>query len=276
MIRFDKVSKRYEHNIVALDDLDLVIGKGEMAFLCGQSGAGKTTVMRLIFSAEKPTSGRIFISEEEITNITLRQVPYLRRHIGVVFQDFRLLTDRTIFDNLDLILIVLGLSSAERKRRILSVLSQVGLAHRRSAFPHELSGGEQQRIAIARAIIADPLILLADEPTGNLDPETSWDIMQTLRQINARGTTVVIATHNYDLVKRTQAKMFYIRKGKLIPQSDYPQPLLDKAVAETRKATSPVIDEIEPEVSILSPDSLSKVVDLGEDFEPPPPPPDAR
>gem|GEM_PF-5785940 len=140
MIRFENVYKEYAHNITALADISLVINKGEFAFLCGPSGAGKTTIMRLVFSAEKPTSGRIFISEEEITDISLRQVPYLRRHIGMVFQDFRLLTDRTIFDNLNLILLVLGIPSAERKRRCLSVLSQVGLAHRRNAYPLQLSG----------------------------------------------------------------------------------------------------------------------------------------
>ncbi len=276
MIRFENVYKEYAHNITGLADVSLVINKGGFAFLCGPSGAGKTTIMRLVFSAEKPTSGRIFISEEEITDISLRQVPYLRRHIGMVFQDFRLLTDRTIFDNLNLILLVLGIPSAERKRRCLSVLSQVGLAHRRNAYPLQLSGGEQQRIAIARAIIADPLILLADEPTGNLDPDTSWDILQTLRQINARGTTVVVATHNYGLVRRLHAKLFYLRKGRLLPKEEYPQILYHEGETMEEEVVLPTLESTPPEKSILAKDSVPKAINYQGGFEPPPPPPDAR
>lgn len=275
MIRFDNVSKEYSHNITALKDVSFVVNKGELVFLTGPSGAGKTTILRLVFYAEPATAGEIYVAEEEITHLSRKQIPYLRRHIGVVFQDFRLLTDRTISENLDLILLVLGLASSERKRRCLQVLSQVGLAHRRNAFPHQLSGGEQQRIAIARAIITDPLILLADEPTGNLDPDTSWDIMQTLRQINARGTTVLVATHNYDIVRRVHAKLLHIRKGKLLAPQEYPEILRRETKGKERKIPESA-DSSRQSESILSRDYFAELIGTEEDFQVPPPPPDAE
>jgi len=225
MIEFTGVWKEYDKGIIALRDVFFNINKGEMVFLTGPSGAGKTTIMRLIIAEIRPTRGRIMISGEDITDIKLHQIPYLRRHIGVVFQDFRLLNDRTIAENLDLTLVILGYNTKERKRRLLDILSRVGLAHRANAYPQQLSGGEQQRVAIARALATDPMILLADEPTGNLDPETAWSIMQNLRQINARGTTMMIATHNYDIVRRIEAKIIHIIGGAIASEEKFSESL---------------------------------------------------
>lgn len=226
MIEFNDVTVRYEHGILALENLSFVINKGELVFLTGPSGAGKTTVMNLIFSRILPTSGHIFLNEEDITDLNRSQVPYLRKHIGFVFQDFRLLNEKTIFENMDLILTVLGYSKAERKTRVLNILSKVGLAHRRNAFPQQLSGGEQQRVAIARGVASDPLVLLADEPTGNLDPETAWDILETLRDINARGTTMLIATHDYDLISKIDTRVIHLKDGRVADETEYPDSLI--------------------------------------------------
>jgi len=225
MIEFISVWKEYDRGIIALQDVSFIVNKGEMVFLTGPSGAGKTTIMRLIIAEKKPTRGRIMISDEDITNINLHQIPYLRRHIGVVFQDFRLLNERTLAENLDLTLVILGYNTKERKRRLLDILTRVGLAHRANAYPQQLSGGEQQRVAIARALATDPMIFLADEPTGNLDPETAWSIMQNLRQINARGTTMIIATHNYDIVKRIEAKVIHIIEGAIASEEEFSESL---------------------------------------------------
>ncbi|MGQ9706050.1 MAG: cell division ATP-binding protein FtsE [bacterium] len=221
MIEFIDVWKEYEKGIVALSDVSITVNKGELVFLTGPSGAGKTTIMRLLIAEIRPTRGKIIISGEDITDIKPHQIPYLRRHIGVVFQDFRLLNDRTIAENLDLALIILNYNAKERKRRLLDILSRVGLAHRANSYPQQLSGGEQQRVAIARALATDPMILLADEPTGNLDPETAWDIMLNLRQINVRGTTMMIATHNYEIVKKIEAKVIHIVEGKIASEEEF-------------------------------------------------------
>ncbi|RLC44636.1 MAG: cell division ATP-binding protein FtsE [Candidatus Coatesbacteria bacterium] len=225
IVRFENVTKIYERGIVALRDASFTVSKGEMVFLTGPSGAGKTTIMRLIFAEIKPDYGRIFVAGEDITNIKRHQIPYLRRHIGVVFQDFRLLNDRTVAENLDIVLIILGFNARERKKRLLDILSRVGLAHRTNSYPRQLSGGEQQRVAIARALATDPMILLADEPTGNLDPDTSWDIMQNLRQINARGTTMIIATHNYEIVRKIEARVMHIVDGVLVGEKEFSESL---------------------------------------------------
>ncbi|RLC40748.1 MAG: cell division ATP-binding protein FtsE [Candidatus Coatesbacteria bacterium] len=225
IVRFENVTKIYERGIVALRDASFAVSKGEMVFLTGPSGAGKTTIMRLIFAEIKPDYGRIFVAGEDITNIKRHQIPYLRRHIGVVFQDFRLLNDRTVAENLDIVLIILGFNARERKKRLLDILSRVGLAHRTNSYPRQLSGGEQQRVAIARALATDPMILLADEPTGNLDPDTSWDIMQNLRQINARGTTMIIATHNYEIVRKIEARVMHIVDGVLVGEKEFSESL---------------------------------------------------
>ena len=210
MIKMRNVSKVYENGVVALDDVSVEVGKGELAFLTGPSGAGTSTFLKMITAEEKPAG-------HDIGTLRRRDIPYLRRRIGVVFQDFRLLRERTVLENVMLPLTILGLTPAEQRRRALQVLTVVGLAQRKDSKPLELSGGEQQRVAIARAIALDPAILLADEPTGNLDPEITWHIMKLFRVINARGTAVVIATHDYEVVRKMDARIIKIIDGKLPP-----------------------------------------------------------
>jgi cell division transport system ATP-binding protein len=215
MIRMREVTKVYENGVVALEDVTVDVGKGELAFLTGPSGAGKSTFLKLITAEERATEGLVEVAGHDVSTLRRRDVPYLRRRIGVVFQDFRLLNERTVLDNVMLPLTILGLAPSEQRRRALQVLTVVGLAQRKDARPLELSGGEQQRVAIARAIALDPAILLADEPTGNLDPDITWHIMKLFRLINARGTAVVIATHDYDVVKKMDARIIKILNGKI-------------------------------------------------------------
>jgi cell division transport system ATP-binding protein len=215
MIRMRRVAKIYDNGVHALEGVSVVVGKGEFAFLTGPSGAGKSTFLKLITAEERATEGSVEVAGYDVGTLRRREIPYLRRRIGVVFQDFRLLPERTVLDNVMLPLNILGLPRGEQRRRALQVLSVVGLGQRKDARPLELSGGEQQRVAIARAIALDPVILLADEPTGNLDPDITWHIMKLFRAINARGTAVVIATHNYDVVKRMDARIIKIIKGRL-------------------------------------------------------------
>ncbi|MEE8639200.1 MAG: cell division ATP-binding protein FtsE [bacterium] len=215
MIKMFNVTKVFENGVVALDDVSVEIGKGELAFLTGPSGAGKSTFLKLITVEEKPTDGVVEVAGHDVGALRRRDIPYLRRRIGVVFQDFRLLSERTVLENVMLPLTILGLTPSEQRRRALQVLTVVGLAQRKDAKPLELSGGEQQRVAIARAIALDPAILLADEPTGNLDPDITWHVMKLFRVINARGTAVIIATHDYDVVKKVDARIIKILNGKL-------------------------------------------------------------
>ena len=221
MIRFDGVSKVYEGHVHALCDVSFHLEKGELAFLMGPSGAGKSTLLKLIYGEELPSQGVVEVAGHNVSHLRRRQIPYLRRRIGVVFQDFRLLSDRTIYENLDLVLLIAGFPASDRKKRVLSALAAVGLSQKLRNFPHELSGGEQQRVAIARALIVDPLIILADEPTGNLDPDLANYIVQLLRSINARGTAILMATHNYQLVQKTQGRVLMLKEGQLI--SDQPK-----------------------------------------------------
>jgi cell division transport system ATP-binding protein len=215
MIKMREVSKIYDNGVVALHDVSVDVAKGELAFLTGPSGAGKSTLLKLITAEERATEGLVEIAGHDVGALRRREIPYLRRRIGVVFQDFRLLNERTVLENVTLPLTILGLAPAEQRRRALQVLTVVGLAQRKDALPLELSGGEQQRVAIARAITLDPAILLADEPTGNLDPDITMHIMKLFRLINARGTAVVIATHNYDVVKKMDARVIKILRGGL-------------------------------------------------------------
>lgn len=215
MICMRQVSKVYDNGVCALENVSMELAKGELAFLTGPSGAGKSTFLKLITAEERPTSGLVEVAGHDVGRMKYRDVPYLRRRIGVVFQDFRLLSERSVLDNVMLPLTILGLTPGEQRRRALQVLTVVGLGQRKDARPLELSGGEQQRVAIARAIALDPVILLADEPTGNLDPDITWHIMKLFRAINARGTAVIIATHNYDVVKKMDARIIKILKGSL-------------------------------------------------------------
>ena len=214
MIEAFHVSKTYEQgDRPAVRDVSLRVDKGEFVFLAGPSGAGKSTLLKLIFAAEKPTSGQILVNGRNIVKLKRRQIAFLRREIGVVFQDFKLITNRTVHENVAYALEVLGLPAGEVRKRTFRVLKNVGLFHKAHVIAQKLSGGEQQRVAIARALVNDPPILLADEPTGNLDPDITEEVLALLERANARGTTVVIATHDVTLLRRSGKRMIYLEEG---------------------------------------------------------------
>ena len=215
MIQLTNVSKTYSNGAKALIDVNLKIGKGEFVFLVGPSGAGKSTLIKLFYRDEIPTRGQVQINGKNLVRMKEREVPYLRRSIGVVFQDFNLLPYKTVFENVSFALEVIGVSKKEVKVRTHATLELVGLANKASAFPHELSGGEQQRVCVARAVINNPALLVADEPTGNLDPETAWEIMDLLFSINKRGTTVIMGTHARSIVDKMQKRVIAIEDGRV-------------------------------------------------------------
>lgn len=210
MILFNDVTKHYDGDVV-LKDVSLTIGKGELTFITGPSGAGKTTLLKLVYCAERPDRGHITVADWDVSKLKQKTIPFLRRNIGIVFQDFRLLFSKTVFENVALALRIHSIDSREIREHVNAVLKDVKLMHKASIFPQHLSGGEQQRVVIARAMVSRPTVLLADEPTGNLDAENSRSIMNLFREINARGTTVLIATHNEGLFHGTGRKVFYIR-----------------------------------------------------------------
>jgi cell division transport system ATP-binding protein len=212
MIHFRDVSKHYE-NQTALRKITFSIEKGEMVFITGPSGSGKTTLLKLIYMAERPDEGTITVGEWESDNIRESHIALMRRNIGVVFQDFRLLNNRNIFENVALALRIRNTDEKEIKARVFESLKTVNLRHKADSYPQALSGGEQQRIAIARAIVSDPAIILADEPTGNVDPDTSAGILRTFKDINAHGSTILLATHNRDLFRNTGKRLFKLDFG---------------------------------------------------------------
>ncbi len=216
MINFFEVSKIYPNGTAALYRINLTVGKGEFLFLVGPSGSGKSTVLRLITGEEKPTEGKVLVSDLNVGRLRRREIPYLRRKIGVVFQDFRLLPNLTVAENIAFALEVSEVKPKETRRRVRQVLELVGLSHKAAIYPDELSGGERQRVSIARAIVNNPLVLLADEPTGNLDPETSWEIVKLLETINQRGTTVIMATHNETIVNTLQKRVVAMAEGRTV------------------------------------------------------------
>jgi len=222
MIRFFDVSKRYPSGQMALEEINFEIEKGELCFLTGGSGAGKTTLLRLIFREETPTAGQILVAGRNVAALPRSKIPYLRRSIGVVFQDYRLIDRKTIFENVAYLPRILGLDAGRQKRLAYEALRRVGLAHRLAAFPRQLSGGEQQRVAIARALINDPEIVIADEPTGNLDAELSRDIVRLFLDIHRRGTTVIFATHDRQLIERVGHRALTLAKGRLIEDRRLP------------------------------------------------------
>lgn len=216
MIVFDGVSKKYKNGVKALSNINLRIDKGDFVFLVGPSGAGKSTMIKMLLKEIEPTNGQILIDGENIIGVHRRRVPYIRRKTSVVFQDFRLLPNKTVFENIAFAMEIIGAHPKEVRRKVPVILSLVGLSSKAKMYPNELSGGEQQRVSIARAIINNPHILIADEPTGNLDPETSWEIMKLLRQINRRGTTILMATHARDIVDLMKQRVVALDKGKII------------------------------------------------------------
>jgi cell division transport system ATP-binding protein len=210
------VSKTYSRGVYALRDLSIRVDKGDFVFLTGPSGAGKSTLLRLLLRQETPSEGQLIVGGRNLASLTPRQVQAYRRSLGFVFQDFKLLPGKTVLENVAFVPRVLGMALSQQQRRTFQVLKWVGLQHRMNAFPLELSGGEQQRIAIARALVNDPAIILADEPTGNLDPDLSLEIMNLFREINARGTTVVVATHDRELIRRVGRRAVTLDHGHIV------------------------------------------------------------
>ncbi len=219
MIRLEHVSKAYSTGIPALNDVNLEIDDGEFVFVVGDSGSGKSTFIKLLLKELEPTEGTIEIGGKILSKIKRKQVPKFRRKIGVVFQDFRLLKDRNVYENVAFAQKVIGETNAHIKKKVPQMLSMVGLAAKYRSFPKQLSGGEQQRVAIARALINEPLLLLADEPTGNLDNNNAWEIMKLLEEINEKGTTVIVVTHNMEIVKVMKKRVITIKKGVVISDS---------------------------------------------------------
>ena len=219
MIQLEHVSKSFSEGIPALNDVSLHISEGEFVFVVGDSGSGKSTLIKLLLKELEPTSGSITINDTDIRKISHKRVPYFRRNIGCVFQDFRLLKDRNVYDNVAFAQRVVGASNRSIRQKVPVMLSMVGLAAKYRSFPKQLSGGEQQRVAIARALVNNPRILLADEPTGNLDNNNAWEIMNLLEMINSRGTTVVVVTHNMEIVRAMGKRVSTIQKGTVVSDS---------------------------------------------------------
>lgn len=246
MIKLDKVSKKFGTGVLGLSEITLNIERNEFVFLVGPTGSGKTTIFRLLIRETLPSQGTVIVSDWNIAKLPKSKIPHLRKKIGVVFQDLRLLMDRTIFENVALPLEVASIKAEEAKRRAEEVLSQVGLIEHKEKFPIQLSGGELQRAAIARALVLSPEIILADEPTGNLDPATSWEIVKLLADINEKGTTVIMATHNSDIVKSMKKRVIGLDKGKLI-RDERPHGPVRKETGDTgkKKEASSSIQETE-------------------------------
>ncbi len=216
LIKFINVSKEYENGVKALQNVRLHIAKGEFVFLVGASGAGKSTIIKLLLKEVEPTQGKIILDKKDITKVKNRKIPYIRRNIGVVFQDFRLLPNKTVYENVAFAMEIVGADPKEIRRRVPMVLGIVNLSKKATRFPDQLSGGEHQRVAIARAIVNNPPILIADEPTGNLDPETASGIMEALSDINGGGTTVLMVTHAKEIVDTMKKRVIEIHEGKII------------------------------------------------------------
>ena len=216
MIETRRLSKVYSRGLYALRDLTLNVEKAEFVFLTGPSGAGKSTLLRLLLMQERPTEGEVFVNGHNLAMLSRREIQEYRRGIGFVFQDFKLIPSRTVVENVSFVPEVLGVPAASQRRRAFQVLKWVGLQHRMNSYPNDLSGGEQQRIAIARALVNDPVLLIADEPTGNLDPDLSLEIMNLLREINAGGTTVLVATHDRELIRLVGRRSITLDQGRVV------------------------------------------------------------
>lgn len=220
MIQMNDISKHYPNGVIALDQINITIEKGDFVFLVGQSGAGKSTFMKLLLKEEDPSEGELILDGQDITHLHRRRIPMLRRKMGVVFQDFRLLPNKTVYENVAFAMEILSEKPKEIRRKVPNILSMVGLSDKAKHYPNQLSGGEQQRVSIARAMINDPPLLIADEPTGNLDPDTSWEIMKLLRQINRRGTTIIMATHDKEIVDTMRRRVITLDQGRLVRDHD--------------------------------------------------------
>jgi len=219
MIKFENVTKRYEHDVEALHDINVEINQGEFVFLAGPSGSGKSTFLKLMLKEEVPSEGTVIVNDRDLSKVKEREVPYVRRRIGCVFQDFRLLYDKTVYENIVLALRVVGASEREIKTAVGAALKQVGLTGREDSYPNQLSGGEQQRVGLARALVTKPPIIIADEPTGNLDDETAREIMKMLYEINDNGTTIIMVTHDHSIIDSSGKRVLTLEKGKIVSDS---------------------------------------------------------
>lgn len=216
MVEFRSVTKEYSNGTVALKNVSVNINKGEFAFIVGQSGSGKSTMLKLILKEEDPTSGEVFVNGYNVSALKRKEIPYLRRSLGAVFQDFRLLPNKTVYENVAFAMQITEAYPKEIRRQVPMSLALVGLSKKANVYPGQLSGGEQQRVALARALVNNPALLIADEPTGNLDPETSWEIMKLLSEVNCRGTTVIVATHEKGIVDAMKKRVIAIDKGCIV------------------------------------------------------------
>ncbi len=252
IIEFKNVSKNYDSQTHALNDVSVSIDKGEFAFIVGASGAGKSTFLKLIMHEESPSQGTIIVNGTNVSNLKHRKVPYLRRNMGIVFQDFRLIEKMTVYDNVAFAMRAIGSNPSAVKKRVPYILSLVGLSHKAKSRPSELSGGEQQRVSLARALVNNPAIIIADEPTGNIDPEMSYEIIELLSKINEQGTTILVVTHEHDLVRRFNKRVIEIEKGRVV--SDTKQAVNNDTsdVSESSEvindALKPSIDEVITEI----------------------------
>ena len=223
MIEFRGVHKTYDTGIKALKDINIRIDKGEFVFIVGASGAGKSTFLKLIMREEVANAGEVIVNDFKLSKLRRKEIPYLRRTMGIVFQDFRLINSMTVFDNVAFAMRVIGSSKRDVRRRVPYILGLVGLQNKARSFPLELSGGEQQRVGLARALVNNPSLIIADEPTGNIDPEMSYEIMELLTEINRRGTTVLVVTHEHDLVKSFRRRVIEIQDGGVVSDSSGPR-----------------------------------------------------
>ncbi|MCX7710191.1 MAG: cell division ATP-binding protein FtsE [Clostridia bacterium] len=216
MVEFKNVTKKYPNGTVALKNINLKVSKGEFVFIVGSSGSGKSTLMKMILKEEDASDGEVFVNGYNVSTMQRNEVPYLRRGLGIVFQDFRLLPNKTVYENVAFAMQIVEAQPKEIRRQVPMALALVGLSRKANVYPNQLSGGEQQRVALARALVNNPCLLIADEPTGNLDPETSWEIMKLLSEINSRGTTVIIATHEKSIVDALKKRVVAIDKGEIV------------------------------------------------------------
>jgi cell division transport system ATP-binding protein len=265
MIQLYHVHKRFSNGCDALVDVTLRVREGEFVFLTGPSGAGKSTLLRLLLVMERATEGQILIGGRNVHVLRDSSIPFLRRNIGVVFQDFRLISRRTVFDNVSIALEILGLGGKEIERRVNQLLEGLRLLHRANDYPGDLSGGEQQRVAIARALVNEPAILLADEPTGNLDPDLGAEIMQLLLDVNRHGTTVVVATHDHHILQTYGMRTLFLQRGKLVED----RPKRARVTGEVR-ASQPVAQQVASPLSAVpdEPEPVALGADDGDDGEP--------
>ncbi|MEO0097608.1 MAG: cell division ATP-binding protein FtsE [candidate division WOR-3 bacterium] len=215
MIEFDNVSKTYQNKWTALSSVSFKVERGEFIFITGPTGAGKTTILKLIYAEELPTIGKVIVNNKNVASLKKKEIPFYRRNIGIIFQDFKLLSDRTVYENLEFVLKAIDMKGDEIREKIVRTLTRLGLVHKKDCYPYQLSGGEQQKVAIARALVKDPEIILADEPTGNIDEEASKEVINIFKEINLMGTTVIMATHHSELPQILKKRRLHIVSGKI-------------------------------------------------------------